>query len=310
MASTRFVSMAGAPVTRTGTNSCLLNLATQTIYNVCRPTKLVMKMVSSVFDTTPYDNTGETGMVPQYGSAGQNALDPDPLFSGTRTGITLEGPFLRYEIAAGAREWVAPDKIRIGGTNSSTDTLQFFFDIVGNRPILLPWPGKLSIITQYPGTWVFEYFTMESVVDDAMAILGADGMLTPSLDILSGNHPVRKASPMDADATLSLRLARPSNVAPASRVFAQVPLGAHSFVYNDGGTNPPTIAISQETVATIGKVTSFGSIPVDSLVLLSGPSSQAAFMTRAPHNNAVGGVSVQSGTNGVNGFMQWHTSLG
>jgi len=301
----RDVTVGGAKVTKTGAATWVLNLAEQTIANICRPSKLLMKLKSGSFDVTAFDNAGGAGLTPQYGAAAQNALDPDPVFSGARTGFTLEGPFLRYEIAATSSDLVDPDKVKINGINTSTDTMKFFFDIVGNRMMLLPYPGKLSVISQYPGSWTFEYFLVESEYDIAMAIAGHPMQR-------SHEHAVRRGSPLEADATLSLRLARTGDATATTRTFNAVPLGAHSFTYNDNAAAPfvaPTIAISQETAGgSLAKVVGPGAVPVDTLVQLTGTSDQSAFMTRVGHHNAQR-VQVTAGTTNVNGFVQWHMSF-
>lgn len=295
----RDITIAGQKVTQVAANQCVLNVAEQTIANICRPTKLLMKLKSSSFDASPFSVAGQA-LMPQYGSAAQNALDPNPVFSGARTGVTFEGPFMKYSIAPGSTDWADPDKLRIGGINTSADTMDFFFDLTGNRVMLLPYPGKLSVITQYPGLWTFEYFLLESAHAMANAQLGH---IAPTHE-----HMLRRGAPLESDATLTLRLA-PKPATNTSRSFAGIPFGAHSYSYHDSSGGAPTGSTGQETTSLADKGTTPDGSTMSTLVnvSLAATAVQGAFMTRIGHMNAQN-LLISSAAS-VTGFLQWHLSF-
>ena len=287
MAENNIVRLRGAPVTTAGlaAGQCLLNTSKQTIATICQPSKLWIKSVVGDFDLTSF--TGGGGVIPRYGEANQNALDPHACFSGFRTGITFEGPFMMYTIAQGAM-----GMNRLKGTHNNA-ALPYIFDLVGDRMLYLPYPGTVEIFTQYPGTWDVEVFIMESGFDSRMPFPGV----------------AHQPTALDADATLTMRLASSGAGTATTRDFNGLPPGTHSLTVNNEGQGTGGVFPSwfswQETSPVRGAA-GFGDVPINTSVeckLYGGVSS--AFMNRVGHNNSWGG-SVNTGINNSDGFVQWH----
>ncbi len=281
MATDNFVRFFGPQVITTGmpANQCLLKTGVQPIYQVCQPTKLFIRPIAGDIDTTPFAGAG--GVVPQYGSAAQDLLDPHPCFSGARTGITFEGPFLRYTVA---QMFTGMLKGR-----HSNGAIEYFFDLVGDRMLYLPFPGSVDIVGQYPGTWTFDTYAMDG---ESMP----DGMVTA------------QPTALDCNATLSMRIDMNNNATPATRVFKAIPPGCHSFTANTdsmgtGGVFPTMEFYQESTPIRTGGA---GTLILDTgvpLVMYGGVTS--AFGNRIGQNNAWG-AQFASGVNDAVGIIQWH----
>lgn len=266
-------------------NQCLLGSSSATVLTICRPTKFFVRTVTGAFDLTPFAGAG--GVIPQYGSAAQNAIDPHRCFSGARTGVTFEGPFLRYTID--------PQSMGAGvlrGVHENT-AVSFFFDLVGDRMLYLPFPGSLDVVGQYPGTWDFETF-------------GVD--VTPR----RGADPSAQPTPLDSNATLSLRLATGGAVA-STRKFAAVPPGCHSLTVNTENLGNagvfPTITVWQESVPSIHALAGPTALPLSTGVPLAAYGGiTSAFGTRMPQHNSWG-CEVSSGTVNAEGMVQFHVGF-
>lgn len=290
MADSNFVRFRGPPVITTGmpANQCLLQTAAQTVATICAPSKFFVRAKTGAFTFTPFAGAG--GVIPQYGSAEQNLLDPHPCFSGSRTGVTFEGPFLKYTVAQGSMSFN-----RMKGTHDNA-AIVYFFDLVGDRMIYLPYPGTVEVIGQYPGTWDFETFIMEDSFDRGVP------------DPFTASQPTA----LDANATLSLRIAAVP-ATPSTREFKAIPPGCHSLTVNttfmgSGGVFP-TVTLFQET-SPPARGTFFGPTgqPLNSTVpLMVYGATTSAFGTRLAQHNAWG-ASIDTGT-GVtanDGMCQWH----
>lgn len=289
MASSNFVRFRGPPVITTGMapNTCLLATAAQTVATICAPSKFFVRTITASFDLAPF--AGPTGAIPAYGSTAQNALDPHPCFSGARTGVTIEGPFLRYTVAQGA---LGANKLK--GTHDNA-AIVFFADLVGDRMLFLPFPGTVEVIGQYPCTVDFETFILEA---------GSDARVP---DPFVRGH----GTPLDSNATLSLRLATGGAVA-STRSFKALPPGAHSMTVNtenlgSGGVYP-SVSVYQETVPSYHVLVGPGALPLATLVPLSlNGGITTAFGTRLPVHNAWG-CDVSSGTLNTEGLVQFHAA--
>lgn len=292
----RYIELRGQPVTSTGASTCLLNIGRSHLANICEPSRLLIKLRAAAFDTSSFE--GVNGKFPQYNSANQNALDPDPCFSGSRTGLTLEGPFLEYSVATGSVANRHTDAIKTVGVQSEA-VIRYYFDLMTNRTLLLPWQGSIDIITQYPGTWQLEWYLIRSKYAESIADRGYQQMAA---------HPVRQGSPLDADATLTFRVAPDSAILASSRLFNRVPPGSHSLTYNDTtlGTGPfPTIAIQQEDSAGAKAPGPAGQPINTSVPLVFYGDALSSYMCRIGHHNS-SRMLVTSGNAGASGFVQWH----
>ena len=265
-------------------SACFLPWARQSLPNVCMPTKLFVRPRSARFDTSMFEGAG--GVVPLYGSATQKNLDREMsvCFSGNRTGVTFEGPFLRYTVAK------PPFDTWQGLHNNAVMT--FFFDLYSERVIFLPFMGSLDIVGQYPGTWAFEVL-MQPV---------QGGMPDPRMAALP--------TALDGDATLSLRVAGATAGPDSFREFEAIPPGAHSFTVNStsmgvAGTFP-TADIWQDDTHTYRSIVGPTGDPLNTSVpitLYGGVSS--AFMNRVGHHNAYG-LNVNLQAINDDGMVQWH----
>lgn len=248
---------------------------------------MFIKPRAADFVTAPF--TGAGGVVPQYVSPAQDALNPSPLFNGDRTGVTFEGPFLRYTVTK------PPFGMWQGLHNDSVMT--FYFDLYSARVVFLPFMGSIEVIGQYPGTWDFEV--------QLMPVEGA--MPDPRMAALP--------TALDGDATLSLRIA--GDAAQTSfRIFGAVPPGAHSFSVNASNLGVagvyPITEVIQETLPVRGAAGPAPAFPIiaTGVDLVQHGGVTSAFMNRVGQHNAGGGakVSLGSGASGIGaaGFVQWH----
>ena len=271
-------------------NQCLLKAGRQSIYAVCQPTKFWLKIRQADFNTVPFVGA-DVGLVPQYNSAAQRALDPAPFLSGDRTGITFEGPFLVYSVS----------KMAIGGVDMrgtyNNGRLEFWFDLVSNRTIFLPWAGDLEIVSQYPGTWEFETFFLPDY-----GVRPDPSSSRPRMSQAPNSMP----TPLDSDMTVTLRIAS-NGGANGQRTFEGVPPGVHSLTVNTESMALgifPTVSIFQET-SPIRGVAGFGGIPISTNIPLKQYAGvSAAFMNRVGWHNGVG-LQVDTGAVG-DGMVQMH----
>lgn len=212
----------------------LLQTASAHLFNVCKPTKLLLRAVSATYDPTGFL------FPPAYGTTEQNQRDPSPALSGARTGLTVEGPFVRYTVARPDMERArraqrgSQNFALVGGLHSEMSRT-FIFDASIGRPICLPYAGRVELITQYPGTWIYEFVTLE--------------------------WDETQISPIESEVTLSLVL-RDDDVAVKNRTFG-IPIGAHSMTYRDSHTTDtvwPTITTQADIVSRAAVVTAAGKI--------------------------------------------------
>jgi hypothetical protein len=302
VAAIRFGVLKGEQPTPTGVgNLCLLNLSGSNVLDICAPTKVIFKMITSSYDMSQFAIPGP-GLLPNYDSVAQNAKDPAQCLSGPRTGVSFEGPFIEYTVASGAADWYHPDKIRTLGVNDD-QAFTYLMDVTGDRPMLFPYPGSIRMITQYPGTWTYQYHALRA---DPPA--DAKHMRNMYVD-----STVRKQSPLVDDATLTLRVAGGTALTGSNRVFNRVPVGAHSMVFNnetqgDVGVPLPKLIIFQEDDHTGQELAGAGGITLTSKASLRMNLQQSTFLTRIPVNNAISGCKIQ--TDDVSdGYAQFHLSF-
>lgn len=261
--------------------SGLFPSVTQHLMNVCKPTKLMLRCTSATFDTAGF------GFAPQYGSTRQAAIDRSPAFSGARTGLTAEGPFIEYIPARPdydkARKTIRTDTFaKIGGVHSEASR-RFIFDATTNRPICLPYAGEVHLLATYPGQWSFEWVSFE--------------------------WDENQISPIESEVTLSLQL-RDDGFNPKNRIFG-VPVGAHSLTYRDSHTTDtvwPTISVAMDDTTRARVVTPAGTLTSTSA--LKDPMGQSGqFLGRVGLGNVrtvrIDGVNGNPGQ----GVATFHISL-